>query len=513
VSLLAALSMWGALCLQGSQVSDTELTFAGRRETLKICDLDGDGRAEIVVAATEATYATVSTPFFTYVFPPPFSGPTLRKLLVFWNTKTGFRSEAVSSYAVPRSARCFGVADVMATPGQELILFTKNEVRGLSPSPADATLQPASRFATLVRVPSFFDYADDEALPDWSLIIPSAGGNAIVAPTPSGFVVLRPSGDGKTLVNAENLSLLSNRNSESSANRFFAVTKTLPRPFIADIDGDGNPDFFLCDPSGAPQMIVYAGKPGGRFSREPVVRPSPPLRRELKNESVTFETAEALDLNRDGICDMIVSRTEGNIGLWDTLTTSQLIYYGRRGSAGFDPTPDQVVSSVGVSIVPRAIDFDGDGYPDLLVSSYRTDLLSNIKNAVLNSARVSYFLFLMDAGKYPRHPTVQRDVDLDFKVLERSGFAPRAYFDGDYDGDGVKDLLAVEEERRARVYRGTVVKAGLLQKGGYEFSSTPMMEIALRAPADLMIADLDGDGRSEIVVPDTRTLHIIKYKP
>ncbi|MBI3819227.1 MAG: VCBS repeat-containing protein [Planctomycetes bacterium] len=499
---------------RNSNISITKVTFGGRRDRHLLYDLNGDGRLDIVLISYVPVPLARFAPAGFPLFPSRISPRTERRIDIFWNTPSGFSQESRATYVVPRSARAFSIADVLPAPGKEIILFDEAGALAATTQFGDTEIHSADAFRRICDIPAFFDYPSETSLPNWDLVLfgRETASDSIVTPTPDGFVILRADGSGN-LKPADVFRVLPAVSAESSTNRFFSVTKSLPRPFLADLDGDGNTDFFVCDPSGAPQMIVYYGKPGGRFAREAAVRPSPPLRRELKSDNLIYEMAEAVDLNHDGVCDFIVSHTEGNIGLWDTLTTSQLIYFGRKGTAGFDPRPDQVVSSAGVSIVPQAIDFDGDGFKDLLVSSYRTDLLSNIKNAVLNSAKVSYFLFLMENGKYPANPTVERDVELDFKVLERGGVEPRAYFSGDFDGDGVNDLLAVEEEKLIRVYKGTRRKAGLIERGGYDFATKPMMVIELRATNDLQIIDMDGDGRAEIVIPDAQIFRIIQFAP
>lgn len=517
MSILGAAALLMATLAQasGTHVHATvrEIRLDGRRDRVSLRDVDGDGRAELLAT----TVRTI--PFKPWHLGGPFwiapnallsssRGISDRRLSVYWMPADGTVGSTATA-RIPLDARCFALADVLDTPGLELLVADGRGWLAGSIARGQSSVE-LQRFA---ECPSFFDYPEDDSLPEWSGIVrgKSAASDAVLSPGPAGYIVLRRASSGYAA--AEELTILPRVQVESSANRSFAATKSLPRPVVRDLDGDGNIDVGFADPSGAPQMVVYAGRSSGRLSEEALVRTAPSLRKELRDDNLTIEVADATDLNADGICDMLVSRTSGNIGLWETLTTSQLVYFGRRGTTGFDPVPDQVVSSIGVSIVPRVIDFNGDGKLDLLVSSYRTDLLSNVRNAVLNSARVTYFLFLMENGKYPQNPNVERNIDLDFKLLERGGITPRAYFDGDFDGDGIKDLLAVEEEHKIRAYRGTVQAAGVFQRATYEFAKDPMMELDVRASNDLQIVDLDGDGRFEVVIPDNRFVVIARYQP
>ena len=88
-----------------------------------------------------------------------------------------------------------------------------------------------------------------------------------------------------------------------------------------------------------------------------------------------------------------------------------------------------------------------------------------------------------------------------------------SYFEGISTATAWKDLLAVEEEQKIRAYRGQRKKATFLERGGFDFATNPMMEIGLRAPNDLEVLDVDGDHRSEVVLPEARVIRIVGYRP
>jgi len=182
-------------------------------------------------------------------------------------------------------------------------------------------------------------------------------------------------------------------------------TQTLRAPFgtgtessaIADIDGDGNQDVALVS-QGSGILRVYRGKGDGTFEL--------PLEFASTGANPVFLISE--DLDRDGRYD-VISADSGS----GTLT----VFHGMEG--------DRILRSAnGVTGVPGSAkafavdDFDHDGAPDLFFAS-------------LTIPKVAVFLNPRDTS--PTMPSFTIDVPQKLTSMEVT----------DVDGDGVSDLVGI----------------------------------------------------------------------
>ncbi len=163
----------------------------------------------------------------------------------------------------------------------------------------------------------------------------------------------------------------------------------------------------------------------------------------------------AADFNGDGIPD--VALTSGLSG------SSVAIYLGK-GDGTFNP----VSATLATGQNPEGIvvaDFNDDGIPDLAVSS-------------IDAKTVTIFLGKGD-GTFPTSSTI---------TLSE---APIALVTGDFNGDGIADL-AVLTNNSVIVYLG---------KGDGTFSQVATTT-AVSSPAGIAAGDFNGDGITDLAVPD-----------
>ena len=84
-------------------------------------------------------------------------------------------------------------------------------------------------------------------------------------------------------------------------------------------------------------------------------------------------------------------------------------------------------------------------------------------------------------------------------------FGRSGFFEGDFDGDGVKDLLDLGNLTKALVFRGT--KGDDMYKQG--LVAGPVAPANSAFASDAVIADLNGDGRSDAVLWSDETLYLL----
>jgi hypothetical protein len=208
--------------------------------------------------------------------------------------------------------------------------------------------------------------------------------------------------------------------------------------------------------------------------------------------------ATLVDIDRNGRTDLVVSRQRGTLSLFTSLSTQELVYFD--GPSLFSSVPGQVLNIKGVSVTPRFEDLDGDGYSDLLVSSVRTDLFATLKKAVFQSIQVTYFAFAYEPGarRFSSKPDFERTLSIPVSALEKDETAPLAYFQGDFDGDGRRDLMAVNEKGGISIYRG-IAKKTLFWSSGFGFEEEPAVSFDLRASNRFNLGDFNRDGRSDVI--------------
>ena len=162
----------------------------------------------------------------------------------------------------------------------------------------------------------------------------------------------------------------------------------------------------------------------------------------------------------------------------------------------------QFVRSVSFRPSCSFTDFNGNGRLDMVTESSGL-FAGGVRETVsrLTSARSvehSVRIHLQDAeGGFPQKPDVSGTFRLDLdKAPMRGGDRFRRYqaselidVTGDFDGDGIRDIVVHEDAHTLRVYRGT--------PNGFE--TRPMLTAKTEPHWRFAVADIDGDGRSDIV--------------
>ncbi|MCK9684733.1 FG-GAP-like repeat-containing protein [Scleromatobacter humisilvae] len=231
---------------------------------------------------------------------------------------------------------------------------------------------------------------------------------------------------------------------------------TLERIAAVDLNGDGLPDLVL---GGACGMRIYRQQAGGSFTLNQTIL--------LPN----YEQAGILafqDFDGDGRVDMLSAGDETYFHLWHQDASGQFVDAG---------TVDAGIGSIGRL---RLVDVDGDGVPDLVVSS-----------AGSQSARLSVLRGIAGGGFGP--PTTYDTGD---------GW-PDAVSVADVDGDGRPDIVLAIYGSQAPS-RVQVLK----QRADHSFVLAASKDLGMEADG-LVMADVDGDGRLDAIVAHPTALGVL----
>jgi len=274
-----------------------------------------------------------------------------------------------------------------------------------------------------------------------------------------------------------------------------------------DVNGDGISD--IVGVRDDIELVVFGGRPGGPTTLPDQVLPLPV-------DHTVSRLDFSQDMNADGLLDLVVL-LEGSI-------TCELAVF--RAGAGGLKRPLRVPLSVPCDHVVGLADVNGDAFPDMLVADYElsdTGELGWVQGSATGPTGRPTFL-TVPPMVHPRIPATVGDFDGDgfddfaFRttrwtteesmVIHGSATGPdvaRSFvldrvprWAGDLDGDGLDDLVtnsAVDHD-----YDGEIgVHYGAV--GGLPTVADEVLVGQDRESlgADIMGADLDGDGLREIV--------------
>ena len=227
-----------------------------------------------------------------------------------------------------------------------------------------------------------------------------------------------------------------------------AVGKSPASLKIADVNGDGAFDILTAN-SGSSNFSVLLGQGNGSFNA-------------ATNFKTAFTSPRDLvigDFNNDGKQDIVVASTTG------------LSYFKGDGSGTFATAPVKIGTGASIASI-AAGDFNGDGNLDLVVTNSGSRFIS----VLLGNGSAA-------GAQFKPALRVQSALGYQSVVVQ------------DFDGDGIPDIALANSTTQSLDI--------LLGVGNGTFSAPfkfPVGGVGSKQPVSVAVADLNGDGRLDLVV-------------
>jgi hypothetical protein len=190
--------------------------------------------------------------------------------------------------------------------------------------------------------------------------------------------------------------------------------------------------------------------------------------------------AQLQDMNGDGKLDIVTTRTN-----WHQMG----VYLNTTQGATVSFAPKMIVDAH-VDPRPEYADFNGDGLVDVVSSGYNRDVLVYFNTSTEDMIVLEHALTIEAGGV--------EDPQYDY---EWSTYAPRL---ADIDGDGLLDIITRQgcfgcSPNGISVQRNTSTEKAM--SFAYEFEDYYLFESQSK-PLRIEVADLNGDGKSDLVTVD-----------
>ncbi|MFO8056779.1 MAG: VCBS repeat-containing protein [bacterium] len=280
-----------------------------------------------------------------------------------------------------------------------------------------------------------------------------------------------------------------------------AARYTVPDVFVEDFNSDGRPDIVTLVKN---RLQVFLQKKDGTFTKKPAVSVEKSiLSPDEKKTGFAGEAMTFADLSGDGLHDIIMLK-------WGTseerTMIDRYIYFGREGLE-YPDKPDQIIRSESATIDFGIYDLNKDDRKDVVIPFFHFAPAQALKVMTENAIKIQFRIFLANSSgrfdqvegkkfaRVDRRIQISYKIDLlgmifDFKTLIEGKFNPLISFGHDFNGDGYNDLVADSGRDELEFYWGNKE---------VEFPRRPDMEIPLESSLEYNLADLNNDGKCDII--------------
>lgn len=491
-----------AAALVGPEFVESRLEFPGRVLTYECPDINGDSRGDLFVVTREDED---------------------RVLNYFESAADGSFADAPSwRLALPADVVAYGLFDARADPGLEVLLFSARGVYSLSTTKAGLK----DNLVREIEIAVFPGLADPDMVPRWSLAkdLDGDGVEELLvttkyeiavhrAPRPQegkgftriGTIPARPDDvspgarargrfNRRAEIRIETSLLELFRGSTSSVPRFEQLrylehSQAMRIPALVDWNGDGRVDAIPKFDAAAIEVFEQ---------HENLVFDATPKKVEFAIDDSEDARIQLVDLDGDGRSELFVEREEG-----DGLSRDHVVtVFARDAEGGFVKEARARVKLNASDVDWSVQDVDHDGRVDLVARV--VDLPLGITDLAAVRLELKLLVFRgKGGGELSRKPDFAFERTLKPEQMERIRESFVLDLGGDFDGDGINDLLSMQAD-------------GLLEITGVERDGDGLRlakrTLTRHRPANpvrgTLPAELSHDGVSDLVLRHENALTV-----
>jgi len=482
------LALAGVRRADALDVTTPRLELPGRVKAVRARDVDGDGRVDLVVVVERREPDRLPASEVVVL-----RSPAEPSAATFFRGADVVRIPCAGEGAGGR-ARAGAVALGRFGPKGELRL------RFLGPEATPDLLPDGTPAADSGSEPCLLERSPGEALAVWDAVgdVDGDGRDECFVPGPDGAVV------------AAGVAIPAVETASRTDDALFVRTSRSARPTLADVDGDGRLEILRIE--GAVLVVARGATASAKASVDRVPLPFLVPDPARPPEQLRSPRLSIADVNADGRADLLVTLIQGRADKVGGLRTSLYCFPGPFYDPSTGALREQVsrLDTESVALHPRFVDLDGDGDLDYVADSIRGNMLDLIKRVTGSEPTITFTAFRFDraSGGYEKEPCCVVERPYSGPEARSNSFGRSGFFEGDFDGDGVRDLLDLGNLTKALVFRGT--KGDDMYKQG--LVAGPSAPSGAAFASDAVIADLNGDGRSDAVLWIDDTLHLLASK-
>lgn len=276
------------------------------------------------------------------------------------------------------------------------------------------------------------------------------------------------------------------------------------KPWLVDLNLDGRTDIaFAKDDT----LQVFLQQADGSFPSAPTalalgVGLTPDNQAQLRSGDgrsfkglVITRLQRLMDINGDNLVDLVVQQQQYIDAMEQNY--SYHIHYGQKSDAGvhFQSKPNQTISTSGVQFDVNFVDLDNDHRVDFYTPAAQIGVRSIIRALVAGTANVELQFYKQQAdGSFGQKPVYKQDVTVEISIGNGQVNMPLATVLKN--AAGVASLVVGDGEETLRTFAPVAAKL-------FSEKSTKQQQAMPKRGMDALVADLNGDGKEDLVLPFT----------